>query len=643
MKKGYMGRILWVDLGTGEFRVEELADEIYEAFLGGYGLAAKMIFDRQKPGVPPFHEDNILAMTSGLLTNGRAIFNGRWMLAGKSPLTGTWGDANCGGDLAPAIKESGFDGIFFIGRSETPVYLLIDGERRELRDAAELWGKLDAVETEDFLRARHGDAFRVACIGSGGENLSLIAGVVNAKGRLAARSGLGALMGSKNLKAVCLRGDHPVRAHDAAAVWQHTTEFLTALGGYELNDFGKSMKQGGTAATLTDSTQSGDSPIGNWLGVGKTDFPPEKANRINGFSLTKYEIRKYHCYGCPFGCGGLCMVPGEPLLKETHRPEYETLCGFGAQLLVDDVKSIFMVNELLNRAGIDTISCATTVNWAFEAFDKGVLTLDDTGGLELTWGNHRAVVALVEKIVASEGIGAILSNGVMRSAAHFGDEEIAVPMHVHGQELPMHDSRNPGGGLDLGVGYETEPTPGRHTSTFSGWDQYLKTDRPRNKLFDKFRLKSRYEKPVDEDHRQQGERLRGNSCAEDIINGAGLCNFGFYFGPVLPLVEWLNATTGWQNSFEDYLLIGQRIKTVRHAFNVREGIEVAEIRMPDRARGNPALTDGPNAYSGNVLRWDDARRDYYRAMGWDETTGKPLRETLRALGLPEVEEALYGR
>jgi aldehyde:ferredoxin oxidoreductase len=641
MSNGYMGRILWVDLTKRHFKVEELGDDIYENFLSGYGLAAKIIFDRQKPGLSAFHEDNILAMMSGLLTNGRAVFNGRWMLAGKSPLTGTWGDANCGGDLAPAIKESGVDGIFFAGRSATPVYLLIDGDKRELRDAADLWGKLDAVETENCLRARHGDDFRVACIGAGGENLSLISGVVNAKGRLAARSGLGALMGSKNLKAVCLRGNHQVRAHDDDMVWKHTAEFLTSLE-TDLNDFGKSMKQGGTAATLADSSRSGDSPIANWLGVGKTDFPPEKADRINGFSVTKFETRKYHCYGCSFGCGGLCMVPGEPLLKETHRPEYETLCGFGAQLLVDDVKSIFMANELLNRAGIDTISCATTLNWAFEAYERGVLTPEDTGGVELTWGNHRAVVALVEKIVTGEGIGAILRDGVMRSAAHFGDAERAVPMHVHGQELPMHDSRSPEGGLDLGVGYETEPTPGRHTSTFAGWDQYLKTDRPKNRLFDKFRLKSRYERPVDEDHRQQGERLRGNSCSEDIINGAGLCNFGFYLGPVPPLVEWLNATTGWHKTFEEYLRIGQRIKTVRHAFNIREGIDVAGIRMPERARGNPPLTHGPNAYSGNVLQWDDARRDYYRAMGWDETSALPLRETLRELGLEEVERALYG-
>lgn len=641
MSRGYMGRILWVDLTKGTFHPEKLDDALYEQFLGGYGVAAKIIFDRQKPGLSAFDPHNILAMMSGLLTNGRAIFNGRWMLAGKSPLTGTWGDANCGGDLAPAIKETGFDGIFFTGKSEKPVYLLIDGPKMELRDASALWGKLDAVETENHLRGVHGDEFRVACIGAGGERRSLIAGVVNAKGRLAARSGLGALMGSKNLKAVCLRGDHRVVIHDSPTVWEHTTDFLTSLE-TDLNEFGKKMKQAGTAGTLTDSTTAGDSPIRNWEGV-PADFPPKMANKINLFSVTQYETRKYHCYGCPFGCGGLCMVPGEPLLKETHRPEYETICGFGAQLLVDNIESIFMVNELLNRAGIDTISCATTVNWAFEAYAKGILTAKDTGGLELTWGNHEAVVALVQKIVAGEGIGAILANGVKKSAEHFGGEELAVPMHVHGQELPMHDSRNTGGGLDLGVGYETEPTPGRHTSTFAGWDQYKHSHHPKNELFDKYRLKSRYQKPVDDDHEKQGERLRGASCAEDIINGAGLCNFGFYLGPVPPLVQWLNATTGWRKTFDDYLLIGQRIKTVRHAFNIREGLEVANIRMPERARGNPPLTTGPNAYSGNMLAWDDARKDYYRAMGWDETTGRPLRETLRALDLPEVEQALYGQ
>jgi aldehyde:ferredoxin oxidoreductase len=647
MGKGYTGKILWVDLTKGVFKDEYVDDKIYEDFLGGYGLAAKIIFDRQAPGLSPFDPGNILAMMSGLLTNGRAIFNGRWMLAGKSPLTGTWGDSNCGGDFAPAIKDTGYDGIFFTGMSKKPVYLYIDGDIKKLKDASEMWKKMDAVDTETYLKKIHGEDFRVACIGSGGENLSLISGVVNAKGRIAARSGLGALMGSKNLKAVCLRGDTEVDVYDEDEVWASSTQLLKDLVD-KLNDFGKTMKNCGTAGTLTDSAESGDSPVKNWLGVGKKDFPPNMADKINGFSITKYEKSKYHCYSCPFGCGGICHVPGQELLKETHRPEYETLCGFGTQLLNDDLESIFLVNEMLNRAGIDTISCATTINWAFEAFEKGIITPEQTGELgELRWGRSRAVVELVRQIINAEGLGRYLKDGLQVAEQNLNPSRSgAVAMHVHGQELPMHDSRMKDedlGGLDLGIGYEVEPTPGRHTSTFTGIDDYIKDEnKVLNKWRDKLKFQRKYKVDENTDPQSVGMRFKNSSCAEDVVNGLGLCNFGFYLGPKVPFVEWANATTGWNYTLEDYLKIGQRIKTVRHAFNLREKLNVVDFKMPERARGNPPMKQGPNAYSPNVLYWDDMKQEYYEAMGWDRETAVPLKNTLDDLDLPEVKEALYG-
>ena len=453
MDRGYAGKILWIDLTTGEFTPETIEEKIYEQFLGGYGLAAKIIFDRQQPGLDPLAPDSIMAVMSGLLTNGKAIFNGRWMIAGKSPLTGTWGDANCGGNFAPVIKEAGFDGIFISGKSERPVYILIDGDSMQLKDAAALWGVLDAVETEKRLQDIHGSDFRVISIGSGGENLSLISGVVNDAGRLAGRSGFGALMGSKNLKAICVRGDRQFPAHDEDEVWSHTTRMLEELVN-KLDDFGRVMKNCGTAGTLAQSAECGDAPIKNWLGVGEKDFPMASAEKIDKFAVTRYETRKYACYGCPFGCGGICRVP-ELQLEETHRPEYETLCGFGAQLLNDDLKSIFYVNELCNRAGIDTISCATTLDWAFEAFERGEITVEQTGGLELRWGDSKAVEELVRQITRNEGFGSHLKDGLRVAVQKLGLEKAAsVAMHVHGQELPMHDCRLEGGGLGLGVGYE---------------------------------------------------------------------------------------------------------------------------------------------------------------------------------------------
>lgn len=649
MKKGYHGKILWVNLTDHKSHEEVIDDKIYELFMGGYGLAAKIIYDRQKEGLSRFDPDNILAVMSGLLTNGRAAFNGRWILAGKSPLTGTWGDSNCGGDFAPAIKNAGYDGIFIVGKSETPIFVLIDDQKVTFNDASHLWRKVDAVNTEEMLKRTYGFDYKVICIGSGGENLSLISGVVNAKGRLAGRSGFGALMGSKNLKALCVKGSHSVEVFDADQVWKHTTDLLSGLVN-NLNDFGKTMKNCGTAGTLTDSAESGDSPVKNWVGIGPKDFPPEVANKLNAFEVTKYEKEKYACYGCSFGCGGICEVPGKSLLKETHRPEYETICGFGVQLLNDDLESIFMANELCNRAGLDTISCATTINWAFEAYEKQYINAQITGGLVLEWGNNNAVVELVKQMANNEGFGAKLKDGLREALIQLKlqDKEFSA-MHVHGQELPMHDSRNKEGGLGLGIGYEVEPTPGRHTSTFSGIDDYLEKDNQKagsskvlNKHYKKLKFQPKYNLSQQSTDEEIGISLKNASCAEDIINAMGLCNFGFYLGPLVPFVEWINSTTGWEHTLEDYMLIGQRIKTIRHAFNLRESIDVANIKMPERARGNPPMKDGPNAYSPNVLMWDDSKKAYFTAMGWNPLTSVPLETTLDTLNLPEVKKQIYG-
>lgn len=644
MKRGYTGKILWVNLTEGTFKEEKLDDDIYKLFLGGYGLAAKIIFDRQKPGLSKFDPENILAVMSGLLTNGKALFNGRWMLAGKSPLSGTWGDSNCGGDFAPAIKSAGFDGIFLIGKSPKPVYILIDDNVMKIKDASNMWKKMDAIETEAHLKTVHGPDFRAITLGSGGENLSLISGVVNDRGRLAGRSGFGSLMGSKNLKALCVRGTQEIGVHDEDGVWRFSTKMLKELV-TDLNDFGKTMKNCGTAGSVTDSAETGDSPLKNWLGVGETEFPTNRANKINAFEVTKYEVNKYHCYGCPFGCGGICSVPGRDLLKETHRPEYETICGFGTQLLNDDVESIFLVNEMCNRAGLDTISCATTVDWAFEAFEKGYITEEQTKGLQLVWGNSDAVVELVRQMAKNEGFGKYLKDGVAEAVRMLGLEGAAsFAMHVHGQEMPMHDSRMKEGGLALGVGYEVEPTPGRHTSTFAGIDDYTK-DEGKHALNEKrkiLKFQPKYKASQSASSDDLGTELKNSSCAEDIVNALGLCNFGFYLGPKVPFVEWANHTTGRELSLDEYLTIGRRIKTVRHSFNIREGIDVANIRMPERARGNPPMKEGPNAYSANVLQWDDAKKAYYRAMGWDSETARPLESTLDELDLPDVKRQLYG-
>ncbi len=646
-KYGYMGKILWVNLTERTFKDENIPDKIYEEFLSGYGLASKVIYENQPVGIDYKDERSIISVMSGILTNTEATFNGRWMLAGKSPLTGCWGDANSGGNFGPAIKQTGYDGIFITGKSDEPVYIYIDDEKQEILPAGDLWSKKDAVETEEILSERHSkkpfneldkNNARVISIGSAGESCSLISGVVNDKGRLAARSGLGALFGAKQLKAICLNGCREVYVHNENEVRNATSDLVKALNN-STDAFCNTMKWSGTAGTTVDSVNMGDSPIKNWAGVAEDDFPQEKASKISGYSVTKYQTKEYYCAGCVFGCGGICNVK-EKGLKGTHRPEYEILAGFGALVLCDNALAIFEINEKLNRAGFDAISVATTVAWAFEACEKELFK-EEFPYIKLEWGDSQAVIELVDDIIANKNLGAYLRNGVKQAADYFDKEGISSPMHVLGQELPMHDSRHDGS-LTLGVGYEVEPTPGRHTSTNAQWEQMADTPSSDAVLNDtnlNIKFQKRYVHS-DHSHERQGQDLMAASCSEDIINGTGLCNFSF-MGPYVPIVPWVNNVTGWNKTFEDYLEIGKRIKTVRHAFNIREGIDVANIRMPDRARGNSILKDGPNAYSANVLKWDDAKADYYIAMGWDVDSAKPLAETLKNLGLDFVYKDLY--
>jgi aldehyde:ferredoxin oxidoreductase len=638
-KYGYMGRILWVDLTNKTFKDEIIPDETYQQFLSGYGLASKIIYERQPKGIDHTDERSIISVMSGILTNTKATFNGRWMLAGKSPLTGCWGDANCGGNFGPAIKKTGYDGIFIIGKSDTPVYIYIDDEKQEILPADDLWLKKDAVETEELLTEKYGDTSRVISIGSAGENGSLISGVVNDSGRLAARSGLGALFGVKKVKAICLNASQEVHVHDEKSILKKTKQLNKDIN-MSTDPFCNTMKWSGTAGTTADSVDTGDTPIKNWKGVAKNDFPHNKSSKISGYSVTKYQDKEYYCEGCTFGCGGICSLKNNPLLKKTHRPEYEILSGFGAQLLCDNVEDIFEINEKLNRAGFDAISVATTVNWAFEAFEQGLFK-EKFPYLELKWGDSKAVVNLVDDIIANKDLGFYLKDGVKKAAEYFDKEGKTEAMHVHGQELPMHDSRRDGS-LGLGVGYEVEPTPGRHTATNPQWEQMaegitINSIPNNNKLNIKFQRKYLNEY---QSHEEQGRDLMYSSCCEDIINGAGLCNFSF-MGSDVPVVSWLNGVTGWNNKFTDYIEIGQRIKTVRHAFNLREGIDTANIKVPDRARGNHTLKDGPNAYSPNVLKWDDAKTDYYLSMGWNPQTTIPLKETLTALNLDFIKNDFY--
>lgn len=660
----YMGKILWVDLTRREYEEEELPEEIYKNYLGGYGLGVKILFDRLKPGVDPLGPDNILGMVPGLLTGTGAVFVGRYMVVGKSPLTGGWGDANSGGYFAPEIKKCGYDGIFFKGKADKPVYVYITDTGVEIRDASHLWG-LDAIEAEKTLKKEVGDErAQVAVIGTAGEKLSLISGIVTDRGRIAARSGVGAIMGSKNLKAVVLRGRKNIPVADKNRVVEETKKFMKRIEASErVQKFLEKrmgwigsllrklpfharqegilwrnvLKKYGTSGILAFCVEGGDAPVKNWKGIGYLDFPLSKSMKISDDNIVRFEIKKYNCYSCPLACGGIVQVKEGPyVIEESHKPEYETLAAFGSMTLVDDPYILFKANDMCNRAGIDTISTGSTIAFAMECYENGIITKKDTGGIELTWGNGEALLQFLEKIIKREGIGDIFADGVKVASRKLGKGSEAFAIHAGGQELPMHDPRyDPG----YGVGYYCEPTPGRHTLISYTYAELMEV----HKKFKKFKrfgmLTSKGKWYSTED---KGRAMAILSKFVQVTNACGFCIFGLQIGGNIPVFEWVNASTGWNLTEEDFMRIGERIETLRYSFNVREGLNPPKDFMPNkRALGYPPLPKGPTA--GVSVEIEKLGREFYEEYGWDFESGLPKKETLERLGLQNVIEALYGK
>jgi len=597
MTGGYMGKILWVNLTTGKIKVEKPKASLYRDYIGGYGLGAKILYDRMKPKAKPLGPDNILGLLTGPLTGTPIPAGARYVAVGKSPLTGGWGDANSGGFFGPYLKFAGFDGVFFTGISKKPVYLLIDEGKAELKDAGHLWGK-DAYETEETLEAAYGKESRVACIGPAGEKLSLIASIMTDKGSAAGRSGLGAVMGSKKLKAVVARGTMPVPVADKAAAdrlrKQHVKDMqVPGFGGIE------SLHMYGTSATTDDNAHSGDTPVKNWGGIGVIDVPDIEG--LKAKTLAEYVAKRGGCWHCPVACKAV-LKEGTGEYKYpagVRRPEYETQGSFGVNCGNSHTESINMINYICNGYGLDTISAGTVMGFAIELYENGIITKKDTDGIELTWGNHRALVAMTEKMAKREGIGDILADGVKVAARKIGKGAREFAVHVGGQEVGMHDPKLAGFGMTAGARYQMDATPGRHTQGFG---------------------------PTS---------FRGH-----IVNASGLCMIGFGFGAgPEKLRDFVNAVTGLKYTTKSILKAGERIAVIRHLFNLREGINELDWVPHPRIIGKPPQKEGPLA--GVTV---DQKAQVYWCLGgldWDMKSTKPSKEKLIELGFKDIAEEFW--
>ena len=600
MIAGYMGKLLFVNLSTGEINEEAPDESLYRDFIGGYGIGARILYSRQKGGVDPLGPDNMLGLITGPLTGSPAIGGSRYQAVAKSPLTGGWGDANSGGHFGPYLKFAGYDGVFFTGISEKPVYLFVDNEKAELKDATHLWGK-DTYETEDTLRAEHGKRSRAICIGPAGERLARVACIITHKGDAAGRSGLGAVMGSKKLKAVVAMGDKKVPIADMETAKRLRQEQIADL---KESGFLKRFHHNGTGGHGDWSAHAGDTPVKNWGGIGVIDLPD-----VSGLNVSKVVTniaKRIGCWNCPAACkGSLKAGTGEyKYPAENHRLEYETIGAFGANCANTYVESINMASHLCNAYGMDTISAGSIIAFAMECYENGIITKADTDGIELTWGNHQALVAMTEKMVKREGFGDVLADGIKLAAEKIGKgaEEFAV--HSGGQEMGMHDPKldnAPGlGGKAAAAMYKMDATPGRHTQDFGP-----------------------------------------HGFMNHLNNAMGTCMIIFMWptarGPYAQRV--INAVTGLERSMEELLKAGERIANLRHVFTLREGINPLDRFIHPRIIGRPPQKDGPLA----DVSPDIEAQTYWclGALDWDRITTKPSKNKLLELGLDDLAEDLW--
>jgi aldehyde:ferredoxin oxidoreductase len=626
------GRILWVNLTTRETIYETVPEAVYEQYLGGVGLAVYLLLRRIPAGADPLGPENVIGFVSGLLTGTGSLMTGRWVLVGKSPLTGTWGDANCGGDFSPALKRCGVDGIFFQGMSQTPVYLLVDDQGVQLLDASDLWG-LDTKETDRILKRGKGSNASIACIGEAGEKLSLMAGVVNDQGRLAARGGLGAVMGSKRLKAVVLNGTKKITAFDPNAVRTLSKKFQRWIDFQPPFLSGKAftglaniirwlplqmrqdgllykilLKKWGTLSMNVFSIETGDAPVKNWKGS-SVDFRKQAARAIDPDLFRNREDKKYSCYSCTLGCGGISKLAGG---EEIHKPEYETIIAWTSLLLNDDFDSIFEINDHLNRAGMDSISAGAVVAFAFECFENGLISTIDTNGLELKWGDSRVIIQLLDIIIQREGIGDLLADGVRAASARIGKDSDQFAIHAGGQELAMHDGRNdPGYAIHAVV----DSTPGRHTTgsflfyeMYQLWRKVKTAPRIRARFYPKLK---KYKDP-----KEKAAWAAATARFNMVMSSTGLCMFGAFMGVHrLPIFEWINAATGWNKTPDEYMIIGGNIQSLRKEFNLLH--QAASIQTINaRAVGKPPQSEGAN--QNRTVDLDPLVREYFIQMGWQE-------------------------
>jgi aldehyde:ferredoxin oxidoreductase len=616
MADTYTGRVLRIDLSHGMITKERIDPQVLRDYLGGCGVGVRILYNEVPPKVQPLDPENLLIFASGPLAGTRVPGSGTYSVITKGPITGFLSSAQANGYFGARMRFTGFEFIIIKGAARNWQYLYIADGEAELRSAENLLG-CDTFETEKRLKKELGhDKASVACIGPAGENLVYFAAICGDEGHVASTNGPGAVMGSKRLKAIVVYGSkNEVEVANLAKLNKLARgEFLKAA---ESSPTGSMVKEFGTSGGFEGSFQAGLVPTKNY----STNEWPNKERWYGQNLRARYPRMPRPCWSCSWShCSIMTITDGELAKYQGGEPEFEVFGAWTANIGNDDFSWAARIGNLIDGLGIDMKECTFTVSMVIELFEKGILTTTDTGGLELTWGNPSAVERLIEDIAYRRGFGAVLASGVKRAAEQLGDEALKVAVYVgHGLAPQGLDGRGnwptwfmmefgdantmygmPGSDPDLGVNENI----GMH------------------------------------DYEKFGYSHARNVWRMMTYDALGGC-FLLMTGPLQPIVDTLNAATGWNLNKEEFIKIGRRISTLHRAFNLRHGM-TADHDLNHSLRYGMAQVDGPMKGSTPVAYKAKVAKDYYREHGWDETTSKPLPETLHMLGLEDVINDLWG-
>lgn len=597
---GWIGKIIRVNLTNGTIKTEPLNMADAKLYLGARGLGTKMFMDEVSPKVEPFSPENKLIFLTGPLTGTFATSAGRYEVVTKAPLTGTIGASNSGGHWGPELKFAGYDGIIFEGKAEKPVYLYINDDKIELRSAEHLWGKT-VNETTDELIAATSDETRVACIGPAGEKLVLFATIMNEKGRAAGRSGLGAVMGSKNLKAITVKGTGSVEVSDKKGFYDACMKARKQLLAHPVT--GQGLRLYGTQILVNILNQSGGLPTRNFRDGGVYDH----AEDISGETMTqKYVLKPKGCFGCTIGCGRITKIPDGPFKSFGEGPEYEAGWSFGADSGVKELDAVCKANFICNNLGMDPITMGSTIACAMELVDMGLISKEEAPNLQ--FGNAAAVVDYTEKTGYKDGFGAKLAEGSYRLAKAYGHPELS--MTVKKQEMPAYDPRALQG---IGLEYATSNRGGCHVRGYMTSPEILG-------------LPQKIDPLVTTD---KASWLKIFQDLTATVDSAGICLFTT-FGQGLPeIAAMIRTALGINYTDEEVLQIGERIWNLEKEFNLKAGFTKADDTLPPRLLTEP-LPEG--AAKGKVNELGKMLGEYYKGRGWDEN-GVPTKAKLNELSI----------